>query len=127
MSAADDLERIGDHAENIMLLSEEAVDQKLPVSNAAIEEVTEFYNMVDSMLEKAIRAFELEDRDLASQVIASDDIVDEQEKFLRKEHIERINKKKCYPGAGVIYLDLISNLARVADHSTGIAEIALEN
>lgn len=127
MSAANDLERIGDHAENIMLLSEEAVDEKLTVSNAAIEEVTEFYNMVDSMLEKAIRAFEFEDRDLASQVIESDDIVDNQEKVLRKEHIERINKKKCYPGAGVIYLDLISNLERVADHSTGIAEIVLEN
>jgi phosphate:Na+ symporter len=127
MSAANDLERIGDHAENIMLLSEEAVDQKLPVSNAAIEEVTEFYKMVDSMLERATRAFELEDRELAAKVVADDDTVDEQEKVLRKEHIERINKKKCYPGAGVIYLDLLSNLERVADHSTGIAEIVLEN
>ncbi len=127
MSAANDLERIGDHAENIMLLAEEAVDGKLPVSNAAIEEVTEFYNIVDSMLERATRAFELEDRELATQVVTDDDIVDEQEKVLRKEHIERINKKMCYPGAGVIYLDLLSNLERVADHSTGIAEIVLDN
>lgn len=127
MSAANDLERIGDHAENILRLSEEAVDERLPVSNAAIEELTDYYRKVDSMLERATLAFEKNDRDLAAQVIKDDDEVDDQEKVLRHEHIDRINTKKCYPAAGVIYLDLLSNLERVADHATKIAHMVMEN
>ena len=78
------------------------------------------------MLERAIKAFELEDRELAQQIVAEDDYVDEQEKTLRKRHIDRINTKKCYPSSGVIYLDLLSNLERVADHANNIADLVLE-
>ncbi len=127
MSAANDLERIGDHAENILRLSEEAVENRLPVSNAALEELTDYYKKVDSMLERATIAFEKDDGEMAAQVIKDDDEVDDQEKILRHEHIDRINTKKCYPAVGVIYLDLLSNLERVADHATKIAHMVLEN
>ncbi len=127
MSGANDLERIGDHAENIMQLSEIKTEERLPFSVNALEEITDLYGKVNSMLERAIKAFELEDRILASQVVVDDDEVDEQEKTLRKLHIERINTKKCYPSSGVLYLDLISNLERVADHANNIAYLVLED
>ena len=126
MSAANDLERIGDHAENIMQLSELKTEERLPFSITALEEITSLYQKVSSMLERAIKAFELEDRELAQQIVAEDDYVDEQEKTLRKRHIDRINTKKCYPSSGVIYLDLLSNLERVADHANNIADLVLE-
>ncbi len=126
MSAASDVERIGDHAENIMQLSELKTEERLPFSSSAIEEITEMYDKVLSMLERAIRAVEQENKELAREVVAGDDIIDEEEKRLRKRHIERINTKKCYPGAGVIYLDLLSNLERVADHANNIAYLVLE-
>jgi phosphate:Na+ symporter len=126
MSAANDLERIGDHAENIMQLSELKTEERLPFSVTALEEITSLYQKVSSMLERAIKAFELEDRELAQQIVAEDDYVDEQEKTLRKRHIDRINTKKCYPSSGVIYLDLLSNLERVADHANNIADLVLE-
>lgn len=126
MSAANDLERIGDHAENIMQLSELKTEERLPFSVTALEEITSLYQKVSSMLERAIKAFEQEDHELAKQIVAEDDYVDEQEKTLRKRHIDRINTKKCYPSSGVIYLDLLSNLERVADHANNIADLVLE-
>ena len=79
------------------------------------------------MLERAIKAFELEDKESARLIVREDDEVDEQEKTLRKKHIDRINTKKCYPASGVIYLDFLSNLERVADHANNIAYLVLED
>jgi phosphate:Na+ symporter len=125
MSAANDLERIGDHAENIMQLGEIKTEDRLPFSVTALDEIAGFYKMVDDMLEKAVLAFENDDRELASQVVMEDFEVDEMEKKLRKMHIDRINTKKCYPAAGVIFLDLLSNLERVGDHANNIADLVL--
>ncbi len=127
MSAANDLERIGDHAENIMQLSEIKAEERLPFSATALEEITAFYQKVRTMLEKAITAFEQDDRENAAHIVHEDDEVDEDEKILRKRHIDRINTKKCYPKAGVIYLDLLSNLERVGDHANNIAELIVED
>ncbi len=126
MSAANDLERIGDHAENIMQLSELKAEERLPFSTTAMEEISAMYDKVASMLERSIRAFEHEDPAQAREVVSEENVIDDEEKKLRKRHIERINTKKCYPGAGVIYLDLLSNLERVADHANNIAHLVLE-
>jgi len=126
MSAANDLERIGDHAENIMQLGEMKVEEKLPFSNIALEEISAFSDKISSMLERAIIAFETDDRELALKVYNEDKEIDKQEKELRNDHINRINTKKCYPSSGVIYLDLLSNLERVGDHAKNIAELVLE-
>ncbi len=126
MSSANDLERVGDHAENIMQLGEMKTEERLPFTNVAQEEVRTFGYKVASMLNKAIMAFEYVDKDLAAEVVAEDDEIDAEEKTLRNKHIERINTKKCHPSAGVIYLDLLSNLERVADHAKNIAELVLE-
>ena len=83
------------------------------------------YEKINIMLERAIQAFEKEDKALARMVMVEDDEVDLLEKVLRKAHIERINTKKCYP-LGVIYLDVLSNLERVADHATNIAQLVVE-
>lgn len=123
MHATNDLERIGDHAENIVELAEVKMDEKLPFSPVAVQELQDLYQKVDKHLEKAIRAFEKEDVTLAREVIEDDDIIDNLERTLRKHHIERINKKKCLPKAGVIYLDLLSNFERVADHATNLAQV----
>jgi len=126
MSAANDLERIGDHAHNIKQLAEIKVEERLPFSEQAIEELSLIYEKINIMLERAIQAFEKEDKALARMVMVEDDEVDLLEKVLRKAHIERINTKKCYPPSGVIYLDVLSNLERVADHATNIAQLVVE-
>ncbi len=123
MHATSDLERIGDHSENIISLADTKMGEKLQFSVQALEELKDLYTKVDRMLEKSITAFAKEDIELAREVIAEDDIIDDLERTLRKHHIERLNQKKCMPQSGVIYLDIISNLERVADHATNLAQV----
>ncbi len=123
MSATNDLERIGDHAQNIAYLTEAVLDDKLPMTATAKEEVLALYQEVDAMMEKAITAFENEDIDLAREVIKQDDVVDDMERKLVKKHVDRVNRMECRAATGVIYLDIISNLERIADHSTNLAQV----
>ena len=113
MHAANDLERIGDHATNIVRLAEIKIEDRLSFSEKAAQELTEMHERVDDMLAKAIEAFSKEDMDLAKSVIAQDDVVDHMERVLRKSHISRISDKVCIPASGVIYLDVISNFERI--------------
>ncbi len=126
MSAANDLERIGDHAINIKQLAEVKVEDRLPFSEQALDELSMIYEKVNIMLERSIQAFDTENKPLARMVMIEDDEVDLMEKVLRKAHIERINTKKCYPPSGVIYLDILSNMERIADHATNIAQLVVE-
>lgn len=127
MSAANDLERIGDHCQNILQLAETKSDERHPFSDEALDEISMLYRKVEAMLEQAIICFKDSDKGLALEVIKGDDEIDMLEKSLRKSHIERINTKRCYPPAGVIYLDVISNLERIADHATNIAQLVIED
>ena len=127
MSAANDLERIGDHAKNILQLAEIRNDDRLSFSDQAIREIQLIYEKVAEMLVKSGIAFETEDKTLAQQVVKEDDAVDLFEKILRKKHIERINTKKCSPASGVIYLDVLSNLERIADHAINVAQVVIED
>ncbi len=127
MSAANDLERIGDHSENILQLAETKFEDRLPFSDTALQELQLIYDKVYSTLSKAIKAFELENLDLAREVVAEENEIDRVEKELRQSHIRRINQKSCHPSSGVIYLDVLSNLERIADHANNLAQGVMED
>ncbi|HZK24073.1 MAG TPA: Na/Pi cotransporter family protein [Oscillospiraceae bacterium] len=127
MHVVNDLERIGDHAQNIIQLAEEKNEDRLPFSELAIDELQEMYEKVDEMITMAIAAFAKNDMHLAGEVVDQDDIVDNIERSLRRSHISRINDQVCFPPSGVIFLDVISNLERIADHSTNFAQVVLED
>ena len=111
---------------NIAFLSETVIENKLHVSSAAKTEVMQLFQKVDEITASAIDAFSREDFSLAREVIKQDDLVDNLEKSLRKSHINRINNNECIPESGVIYLDILSNLERIADHATNLAEVVME-
>ncbi len=123
MHFSSDLERIGDHAHNIIHLAELKMEEGLVFSSEAVTELEQMHELVDQMISGAMEAFEKEDTSLAREVIAKDHDVDSMERSLRKGHIERLNQKVCIPQSGVIFLDIISNLERVADHATNLAEV----
>ena len=123
MHFSSDLERIGDHAENIIQLAETKIDSDMIFSDHANKELKDFYGLVDEMLDWAITSFAKEDKDMAQAVIEKGRELRQLERSLRKNHTSRINQKLCVPQSGVIYLDLLSNLQRVADHSTNLAEV----
>ncbi|MDU1412034.1 MAG: Na/Pi cotransporter family protein [Clostridium sp.] len=122
-----DIERIGDHAENIADLASEMISKDLKVSEEAIDEIKNMFNVTISALEMSIDCFKSYNRDKADNVRKVEESIDSLEKKLRSSHIKRLNKGICSATVGTVFLDLISNLERIGDHSLNIAEIIAEN
>lgn len=122
MHVVNDLERMADHAMNIVELAANREMGRLSLSDAAAEDLKRMFDVVNRISGSALEA--LGDRDVrkAKGLIADDDLVDELEKRYRTSHIERLNQGLCNPEVGVLFLDVVSNLERVADHAHNIAE-----
>lgn len=117
-----DIERIGDHSENIAELAQYKINSSLKFSDKALGELKDMYEKVYNMASIAVNALENKDINSALTVMVKENDIDAIEKSLRAEHIDRLNKSICTPASGTIFLDLISNLERIADHSNNIAQ-----
>lgn len=125
LQTINDIERVGDHAENLLELAEYAKEHKLPFSEEAINEL---HYMIDLTLETyqlALDSLEKSDEDIARKVVENERVIDKLEKEYRKSHLKRLNTGACIGSSGVVYLDIISNLERVGDHSFNIAQAVL--
>ncbi|MDP3058665.1 MAG: Na/Pi cotransporter family protein [bacterium] len=123
LNISNDIERVGDHADNIQELAEYKIDNKLPFSSEAMAELEDMNQKVRGLLADALKALEFDDIGLAKQVIIREDGIDQIEKDLRRSHIFRLNEGKCNAVSGIVFLDVISNLERMADHANNIAEV----
>jgi phosphate:Na+ symporter len=122
MHTVNDIERIGDHAENLVELAERKMDKKLPFTETAIQEIHQMYKEIDSMMDKVSRAFDTNDFRLAREVLIQEDKVNLLYKCLRQNHIQRLNEGKCLVLSGIVFLDLLNNFEKMGDHLTNIAE-----
>lgn len=116
-----DIERIGDHAENIAELAEMRIENRLDFSDQAKGEIKHMADRVMKSYGQSMSAMKLGEMDLAERVIEREDEIDEMEKRLRKSHIDRLNQGLCMTSSGVLFLDAISNLERMGDHASNIA------
>ncbi|MCK5767327.1 MAG: Na/Pi cotransporter family protein, partial [Candidatus Atribacteria bacterium] len=126
MNIVNDIERVGDHAENMAELTEEKINEKLPFSEKAINEIRNMFSKVQLSLNQSISALSTRDINLAKNVVLKENEIDNLEKELRNHHINRLNQGKCYPESGVIFLDLISNLERIGDHANNISLMVID-
>lgn len=122
-----DIERIGDHAENIAELASEKICRKLYFSDAAIGELCNIYEATIKALDESIKSYETRDEKRAEKMMFIEEKIDALEKELRESHIRRLNDGICTAHSGTIFLDIISNLERIGDHATNISENVMEN
>ena len=123
-----DIERISDHADNIFDLAKERVAREAKLSEKAIEEINELFSRVTRVLNTSLDGLEEWGvTDGVMQLLENEEqIVDDMTEALRRKHIERLKEHKCTPKSGVIFLETINNLERVADHAINIAVSARE-
>ena len=116
-----DIERIGDHAENLAEQAEYMVEHGLDFTDTGMEDLKSISSSVVKAFQHAIDARQTGNMDSVRKVSQYEDDVDNQEEELREKHIERLSAGECAPSAGVVFLDIISNLERVSDHAYNLA------
>ncbi len=121
MNVLNDIERVGDHADNIAELTMYLIENKVIFSDSAKEEIIDIFKDTIEVFSLALTSLRDADGALAVEVIEKDKHIDRTFKALRKNHIERLNTYICKPNAGIIFLDTINNLERIGDHSSNIA------
>lgn len=124
--AINDVERIGDHAENLRELAEQKIDNKLPFSNMAVDELRKMSEDINRMVNCSINALGINNVDEARLVLQQECQINTLRDKLKDNHVRRLEKSECNVLSGVVFLDMISNLEKIGDHLTNVAQAVIE-
>ena len=122
-SAIQDIERIGDHAENITECAREMMEKKMKFSDEALEEMHNLDEMVTKLIDEGFTLFKAQsmDFDLAKSIIETESSLDSHVKIYKFNHIRRMNDGICSAENGTVFLDMLTILERVGDHANNVA------
>lgn len=116
-----DIERIGDHAENVADSAKQRIETGIGFSKDAQKEMGDMLNMVNTLIQFSIEMFSNNSQEHLEDIMNLEEAVDEKERELQKAHVVRLTRNECSPEAGMLFSDIVSGLERVADHATNIA------
>ena len=124
-----DIERISDHAMNLFGLAKERASRDAKLSEKADQELQGLFERTMRILDSSLEG--LEEWGIPNSIMGlleqEEQNVDDMTEALRRKHIDRLKNHKCTPKSGVIFLEAINNLERVADHAMNIAACARED
>jgi len=120
-----DIERIGDHFENILELLQYKDHHEVSLSKSARQDLIGMFSLAIEAVRKSIEALDTASLSLAQEVTELESLIDDMEDKLRQKHIARLNTNECSGAAGIVYTDIVSNLERIGDHAVNIADSIL--
>jgi phosphate:Na+ symporter len=123
LHSVNDLERIGDHAVNIVEIAERKIEKKLSFSNSALTEAEDLRKEIDQMFDNIIAALEKNNIDAAkSAALTNENNLNTMQISFRRSHVKRMSEGLCSAEAGLIFIDLVDNIEKIGDHLTNIAQ-----
>jgi phosphate:Na+ symporter len=122
MHMVNDLERVGDHCENLWLLSQRKLEQKITFSEIAMNEIAEISEITKNFLARIVRALEEKDVGVYDEAHELEDAIDDLEERLRNNHIRRLNTGECTVNSGLIFIDMLHNFEKIGDHTFNLAK-----
>jgi phosphate:Na+ symporter len=125
LHSVNDLERVGDHAVNIVEIAERKIEQKLSFSDYALEEAGQLKKEAEQMLDYVIAALENNDVGAARAALINEGNLNKMQMDFRHSHVQRMSENICSPEAGLIFIDLVDNIEKIGDHLTNIAQAVI--
>ena len=125
LHSVNDVERIGDHAENLVELAERKLQRRLPFSEEALEALQNLHDYITEMMTQTATALREDDHELARKVLQEEDKLNEIVGKSKQEHVQRLEQGRCNVYSGLVFLDTINNFEKIGDHLTNIAEAVL--
>ncbi len=125
LHTVNDLERVGDHAVNIMEIAERKLEHELEFSDVACEEAERMKREVDEMFDHIIAALRDSDVERARSAFMNEKALNQMQIDFRRNHVARMCDGRCDPEGGLIFVDLVDNIEKVGDHLTNIAQAVI--
>lgn len=125
MDTVRDIERIGDHFENVVELIDYRISNKVSLTEQAMEDLNNMFDLTLLTVKESVESLGEVDKEKALEVVKKEAQIDEMERKYRKKHIIRVNEGLCSATAGIVFVDILSNLERIGDHAVNIAEEVL--
>jgi phosphate:Na+ symporter len=125
LHTVNDLERIGDHAENVVEIAIRKMEQKLTFTDSALTEVNQLNTEIDGMFDRVIEALENDDVEAAKLALPHERNLNQMQLDFRRSHVQRMRDGACTPEAGLIFIDLVDNVEKTGDHLTNIAQAVI--
>jgi len=125
LHTVNDLERIGDHAVNIVEIAERKIQQRLNFSGLALDEANQLREEASQMFNRVITALEKNDTEVAKSALDNEANLNRMQLDFRRSHVQRMSDGACTPEAGLIFIDLVDNVEKIGDHLTNIAQAVI--
>jgi phosphate:Na+ symporter len=122
-----DIERLSDHAENIVEYEAQVKSKKATLSQEALEELKSLAEASIRSVDLCLHIFAEEDFEQIQQAEDLEDYVDELQKEIVNNHVSRLMDSRCDPLGGVVFTDMSTDLERCSDHAINIATALIEN
>ncbi len=120
--SVNDIERIADHAENVVELAQRKIDQKLPFTDNATVELKRMIGIVMEMSSDVAEGLMTGELAPAKRALRKEDQLNRMQIELRQHHVSRLNGGSCNMLSGLIFLDMVDYLEKIGDHLSNIAQ-----
>jgi len=124
--AINDVERIGDHAENLRDLTEQKIENRLSFTPEALEELKRIYEEISRMIDCSVNALQNNDSNEAKFIMEEECQINLMRDRLKSNHTKRLEEGKCNVLSGVVFLDIISNFEKIGDHLNNVAQAVVQ-
>lgn len=120
-SSLSDVVRISELADNLLKYTKRSIEDGLIFSEKVIEELKYMYGQIDDLYVNTVKAFRDGDKTALAEVEKTEAIIDNCRSSLIADHIKRLNEGRCQPASSSVFINLVGNLERAADHLTYVA------
>ena len=127
MNMINDLERVGDHCENLWNLNQRKLAQRITFSEIAMNEITDISELTSSFLATVVAALMQKNTEVYDEAHRLEVAIDDLEERLRNNHIKRLNTGECTVNSGLIYIDMLHNFEKIGDHTFNFAKAVVSN
>lgn len=117
-----DIMRIAELADNVTKYTNNVIKEGLEFSQTVIQEIMKMKDLINELYDLINVTFNSRKKDLMDQINEVEDKIDNMRSKLVQDHLERLKIGKCQPQSSGVFINLVNNLERAADHLTYIAQ-----